>query len=120
MPSVNVVPLSTPLHVLEEMERLRQQLAVRQNDFEAASAEFVTLHDEYLDRHSTVLLETDDAKTMTERKAEATKLMAAQPDRIYQRRTEAEARVEKHKAAFRSIEAQISLCQSILKRMDNV
>jgi hypothetical protein len=103
-----------PLQILQRLEAIEEDLAVRQSDYEEAAGEMHRLVRDFELRVARASLQAK-ADTATEKKWRALEAVAASDDGLYEKLKEAEGRYEALKAALRVLEQRASIGQSLLR-----
>lgn len=102
--------------VQERLGEIEQDLAERQNEYEAAAEDVKKLARDYELRMARTAL-TTKADTATEKKWRALDAIAAAEDDLYERLKNAEGKYEGLKAAVKTLEIRATIGMSLLKTM---
>lgn len=104
----------TPDAIMTRLEEIEQDLATRQNEYEAAAEDKHKLVRDYELRIARASLQAR-GDTATEKKWRALEAIAAANDGLYEKLTVAEGKYEGLKAAVRVLETRATIGQSLLK-----
>jgi len=103
------------VEVTGRLEAIEDDLAKRQDEWEKAVDDFARVTGEWKLRYARTYLQTEG--TVKEREQQTVVTIAAAPDDLYDRYTDAEARVATRRSVYEVLDKRASVNQSLLKAM---